>query len=206
VRIRIVFDVIASGLVTGWAIAVPIGAVGAFLVALTSRTSWRVGSAAALGVATVDGVYAALAVIGGAALAAVLEPVAGPLRVTSAVVLLAIAVLTAGHAWATAGLTRELRPIGPGRAYAVFLGITAVNPTTVVYFAAVVLGNRGLVSNAGEGTVFVLAAFGASASWQLDAWVSTYTAIAAGEPGEVTADVERLTGHAARTLEQTLTR
>ena len=53
-------EVVVSGLVTGLAIAVPIGAVGAFLVTLTARTSWRVGSAAALGVATVDGVYAAV--------------------------------------------------------------------------------------------------------------------------------------------------
>ena len=47
-----------------------------------------------------------------------------------------------------------------------FLGITAVNPTTVVYFAAVVLGNRGLVSTFAEGVLFVAAAFLASASWQ----------------------------------------
>jgi uncharacterized protein YbjT (DUF2867 family) len=31
--------------------------------------------------------------------------------------------------------------------------------------------------------------------WQLDAWVSTYTAIATGELARTTADVERLTGH-----------
>jgi len=36
--------------------------------------------------------------------------------------------------------------------------------------------------------------------WQLDAWVSTYTAIAAGELERVTSDVERLTGHPARSL------
>ena len=62
-------EVVVSGLVTGLAIAVPIGAVGALMVTLTARTSWRVGSAAALGVSTVDGVYAAVAVLGGAALA-----------------------------------------------------------------------------------------------------------------------------------------
>ena len=49
----------------------------------------------------------------------------------------------------------------------VFVGVTAVNPATVVYFAAVVLGNRDLVDGAVEGGVFVLAAFVASASWQL---------------------------------------
>ncbi len=91
-------EVVVSGLVTGLAIAVPIGAVGAFLVILTARTSWRVGSAAALGVATVDGVYAAVAVLGGAALAGLVGPVADPLRVVSGLVLLGIAALTALHA------------------------------------------------------------------------------------------------------------
>ncbi|MCW3158513.1 SDR family oxidoreductase [Micropruina sonneratiae] len=42
--------------------------------------------------------------------------------------------------------------------------------------------------------------------WQLDAWVSTYTAIAAGELAGVSDDVERLTGHPATTLEEVLAR
>lgn len=41
--------------------------------------------------------------------------------------------------------------------------------------------------------------------WQLDAWVSTYTAIADGELERVTGDVPKLTGHPARTLEQAIT-
>ena len=40
--------------------------------------------------------------------------------------------------------------------------------------------------------------------WQLDAWVSTYTAIKDGSVAEVTGDVERVSGHPARTLEQAL--
>lgn len=36
--------------------------------------------------------------------------------------------------------------------------------------------------------------------WQVDAWVSTYTAIAAGELSEPTADVERLAGHPPRRI------
>ncbi|MCH6468891.1 SDR family oxidoreductase [Sinomonas terrae] len=42
--------------------------------------------------------------------------------------------------------------------------------------------------------------------WQYDAWVSTYTAIAAGELAEVTDDVERLTGRRPLSLAQLLTR
>ena len=42
--------------------------------------------------------------------------------------------------------------------------------------------------------------------WEYDAWVSTYTAIAAGEVAPVTDDVERLTGRAPMSLEEYLTR
>lgn len=157
-----------AGLVTGWAIAIPIGAVGAFLVALTARTSLRIGTAAGLGVATVDGAYACAAVVGGGALAALLTPVAGTLRIASALALLGIAALTVGQAIrSSGGPAREARPLRPWQAYAAFVGITAVNPTTVVYFAAIVLGNRGLVDGPAQAGVFVLAAFLASASWQL---------------------------------------
>ncbi len=47
------------------------------------------------------------------------------------------------------------------------------------------------------------AVFGAE-QWQLDAWVSTYLAIARGEVAAVSADVERLTGHPARRIEEAL--
>ena len=42
--------------------------------------------------------------------------------------------------------------------------------------------------------------------WQVDAWVSTYTAIAAGEVAAVTEDVARLTGHPATSLADLLRR
>jgi len=166
-----VLEVLLSGLVTGWAIAIPIGAVGALLVALTARTSIRTGSAAAMGVATVDGGYAAVAVVGGAAIADRLEPYDGWLRVLSAVVLLGIAALTiwlgrrsTGRSAAAPASSRDLRP---WQAYAAFVALTAVNPTTVVYFVAVVIGNPHLADGWAEGLVFVLAAFVASAAWQL---------------------------------------
>lgn len=161
------FEVVVSGLVTGWAIAIPIGAVGAFLVTLSARTSFGVGAAAALGMATVDGGYALLAVVAGAAVADALEPVAHVLQVASGIVLLVIAALTAIHALGRTGGVREASAMRPLTAYLLFVGVTAVNPTTVVYFAAVVLGNQDLTSGPTQGVVFVVAAFAASASWQL---------------------------------------
>jgi hypothetical protein len=61
--------------VTGYAIAMPVGAVAALIIALSARTSWAVGASAGLGAATVDGVYAAVAVIGGQLVASVLRPI-----------------------------------------------------------------------------------------------------------------------------------
>jgi uncharacterized protein YbjT (DUF2867 family) len=46
-------------------------------------------------------------------------------------------------------------------------------------------------------------AYGAP-DWQVEAWVSTYTAIAAGELADVTDDVERLLGRPALSLEKVL--
>ncbi len=40
--------------------------------------------------------------------------------------------------------------------------------------------------------------------WQVDGWVSTYTAIAAGELATVTHDIPEVVGHPARSLEQVL--
>ncbi|POX41247.1 lysine transporter LysE, partial [Streptomyces sp. Ru72] len=65
---------LVAGLVAGYGIAVPVGAVGTYLVSLTARTSLRTGACAALGVATADGLYALVATAGGSALAASLQP------------------------------------------------------------------------------------------------------------------------------------
>ncbi len=83
-----------AGLLAGYGIAVPVGAIGVLIVGLAARTTLTTGAAAALGVATADGLYALVAVLGGAALAAALAPVAGPLRWAAAAVLLVLAAHT----------------------------------------------------------------------------------------------------------------
>ncbi|WP_030056844.1 MULTISPECIES: LysE family transporter [Streptomyces] len=165
---------LVAGLLAGFGVAVPVGAVGAYLVALTARTSLRTGACAALGVATADGLYALLAAAGGTGLAPLLEPVAGPLRIASAVVLLALAARTAHAALRSrrpgAAATPEREPPTPARAFLTLLGITLLNPLTVLYFAALVLGGGGREGAAPDAlarAVFAAAAFAASAGWQL---------------------------------------
>ncbi|GAA4081227.1 LysE family transporter [Streptomyces shaanxiensis] len=164
---------LVAGLLAGYGIAVPVGAVATYLVSLSARTSLRTGICAALGVATADGLYALVATVGGSALAAALRPVLVPLRWASVLVLAVLAVRGAvtavRHYRDRPFATRSTPPPpSPARAYLALLGITLLNPTTVIYFAALVLGTRATdaVPPLEQG-VFVLAAFAASASWQL---------------------------------------
>ncbi|MFB7455403.1 LysE family transporter [Streptomyces sp. NPDC056188] len=161
---------LVAGLLAGYGIAMPVGAVAARLVTLTARSSLRTGVCAALGVATADGLYALLATLGGSALAAALRTVIVPLRWASALLLATLAVRGA------AGALRRYRehrtatrtappPPSPARAYLALLGLTLLNPATLLYFAALVLGTHATAPS--DRAVFVLAAFAASTSWQL---------------------------------------
>ncbi|MEU7759859.1 MULTISPECIES: LysE/ArgO family amino acid transporter [Micromonospora] len=170
-----------AGLVAGYGVAIPVGAIAILILGLSARTSFRVGAAAALGVATADGLYAAVAALGGAAVASRLAPVAGPLRLVAAGVLLALACLTARRALRPPATTHPPSPSGttqepsarggmdtPVRAFAAVLALTLLNPATVVYFVALVLG-RGDVLGSGPpaAAAFTLGVFLASASWQV---------------------------------------
>jgi arginine exporter protein ArgO len=153
-----------AGVVAGYGIAVPVGAIGVLIAGLSARTSLRVGAAAGMGAATADGIYALVAVAGGAAVASAVAPVATPLRWAGALVLLVLAGWTALGAIRRPGVTeRDERPATVFRAYFGVLALTLLNPATVIYFAALVLGSGGT----GGGAWFVAGAFLASASWQL---------------------------------------
>ncbi|WP_249997962.1 LysE family transporter [Actinoplanes sp. M2I2] len=153
-----------AGVVAGYGVALPMGAIGVLIAGLSARTSLRVGAAAGLGAATADGLFAAIAVAGGAAVASLIAPMAAPLRWVAAVVLLIIAALTARAAFREPGTAAVGdRPVKPGRAYVGVLGLTLLNPATVIYFAALVLGRAG----EGGGVPFVAGVILASASWQL---------------------------------------
>ncbi|MFG1885702.1 LysE family transporter [Micromonospora sp. NPDC049102] len=164
-----------AGLVAGYGVAIPVGAIAILILGLSARTSFRVGAAAALAVATADGLYAAVAALGGASLAGIIAPAAGPLRVVAAVVLVALAVHGFWRTWAAHRARQAPTARGsrggmgsPGRAYAALLGLTLLNPTTVLYFVALVLG-RPDTADAGvlPAALFVAGVFLASASWQL---------------------------------------
>ena len=163
-----------AGALAGLAVAMPVGAIGAYLLGLAARERFAVAAAAALGVASVDGAYALAAALGGAGLRAVLQSASTVLSWLAALVLVVLAIRTLQQAVrryraAIPAVARAGGAASAGRAYLGLVGLTAVNPATVITFSAVVLGrpagNAGLTGPAV--TLFAVGAFVASAAWQL---------------------------------------
>jgi arginine exporter protein ArgO len=162
-----------AGSVAGLAVAMPIGAVGSYLVGLGARERISVAAAAALGVASVDGGYAVIAVVGGAGLQLVLSEVSGRLEWIAASVLVVVSIRTVLVAVRRYRSNRDTvgrqRDLTPARAYVSLVALTALNPATLITFAAVAVGRS---SSEGGSTlsvvvVFAIGAFAASAIWQL---------------------------------------
>jgi len=171
--------ILVAGLLAGFGIAVQVGAITVLIMTLSAHHSLRTGLAAGMGTATADGLYALLAATAGAGMAALLRPIAGPMRWTAAAVLVLIAAKGLGGALrsrrtaaagasvieaAEADVPVRRRPLG---AYLQVLGLTLLNPLTIIYFSVLVLGlHNGRTWSVADAAVFVLAAFAASACWQ----------------------------------------
>lgn len=163
-------DAFVQGILAGYGIAIPVGAIAVLIVGVGIRCGFLCAASAGAGAATADGIYATVAGTAGAAAAALLAPWATPIRWASGSVLIAIALY---------GLSRAGRTIQPTDAgftmrrgefvltYGRFLGLTIINPMTVVYFGTMVLGSGvGAALVPGEVAMFAIGAFAASLSWQ----------------------------------------
>jgi threonine/homoserine/homoserine lactone efflux protein len=162
-------DAFLVGVVAGFGIAIPVGAIAILIVQVGMRCGFACAASAGAAAASADLAYSVLAVTGGAALAATVADLGEPFRWLSAAVLAAMAI----HGLAKARRQPPVadapmpRPREYASTYARFLGLTIINPLTVVYFAAVVLG-LGLAEDltGGQAALFVTGAFLASLSWQ----------------------------------------
>jgi threonine/homoserine/homoserine lactone efflux protein len=162
---------LVDGLLAGYGIAIPVGAVSILIMTTGMLSGFRMGFAAGAGAAAADLVYATAASAAGTALVVFLQPAARYFRIAGGIALLLMAGIglvqgirrrkTSGDA------ARPVRSAGARATFVQFLGITLVNPLTVVYFAALILGREGggaalLVDR----LTFVVGAAGASLSWQ----------------------------------------
>jgi threonine/homoserine/homoserine lactone efflux protein len=167
------FDMSAfwEGVLAGYGIAVPVGAIAILIVEAGLRRGFQTGFAAGAGAATVDTLYAAAAVLIGASITSLLAPYALELRLISALVLLAVGGFGLWRVRATRGRrATEVRPDderGSVFTFAQFVGLTLLNPLTIVYFVALILGrDAGATTSTIDHALFVLGVALASLSWQ----------------------------------------
>lgn len=189
-----VSEAFIGGLLAGYGIAIPIGAIAILIVETGLRHGFRLAAAAGAGAATADGIYAAAAAAFGAALASALAPWEQLLRAAAVAVLVAIAArgllnlrgdrpaaappvpvgqpppTPGGTADAGAGPASRIgRAEGAGsarRTWAAFVALTLANPATIAYFAAIILGLTATGTGFAAKAAFVAGAALASLSWQ----------------------------------------
>ena len=163
-------EIIVGGLIAGYAIAIPVGAIAVLIVNTSMRCGFRCGASAGAGAATADLIYALVAAMAGTAAGRLLEQWSDEIRVVSAVVLIGLAMK--GLLDLRRSATRSPTTVVVRRGellltYGRFLGLTIINPLTVIYFGTIVLGaGVGRTLTLAEAGLFAAAAFVASLSWQ----------------------------------------
>jgi arginine exporter protein ArgO len=164
-----VLEAVVTGAVAGFAIAVPVGAIAILIIHTGLTRGVRSGLAAAAGAASADGIYASAAVIVGAGATALVGPLIAPLRIAGGVVLIVLGMrgLIGLRSPRSMGEQDVVAAAAPShrRTYAELLGLTLLNPATVVYFVALTVGLPNLIATV-ERLAFAAAAFAASLTWQ----------------------------------------
>jgi arginine exporter protein ArgO len=160
---------LGAGLLAGLGIAVPLGAIAVLLVAEGVDRGFRRGAPGAIAVGLVDTLYCTAAVTVGALAAPVVTSWGRWPALVGGCALLVLAVvgglrsLSRSHA----GDATEA-PTGSGwHRFALFLGLTAINPATLIYFGAITVGMADLLGTTLAAGLFVLGVAAASITWQL---------------------------------------
>lgn len=162
-------EAIIAGVIAGYAIAIPVGAIAVLIIHIGLTGGLRSGLAAAAGAASADAIYATVAALAGYGIATLVGPLVLPLRIVGGVVLIGIGVRGLWTVWRSAdpAAVAGARPhVVHGRTYLQLLGLTLLNPATVIYFAALAVG-LPFLGGLAERLAFAAAAFAASLSWQV---------------------------------------
>ena len=160
-------DAFIAGAIAGYGIAIPVGAIAILIVDMSMRCGLTVGFMAGAGAATADLLYAALAATGGLLLVSILQPILTPLQIVSGVVLLGMGLVGLWRSRQTVPVDSDGAQVcGPFRMYSQFVGLTLINPLTLVYFTALIVGGGGGLDGTRDKIYFIVGAGLASLSWQ----------------------------------------
>lgn len=157
-----------EGVVAGYGIAIPVGAIAVLIIEISLRGGFWPGFFAGAGAASADIFYALIAAVTGTIVSSFLSPYSYYLQLASGLLLLALG----GWGLWLVNKNTKINPkndliVGHGLTYFKFLGLTILNPLTVVYFGALILGGNVINLNTLDARYwFVFGAGLASLSWQ----------------------------------------
>lgn len=158
------------GLLAGIGLAAPLGAIGILLLREGLASGFKEASPAAAAVALMDTSYCAVAVTVGAVVAPVVDSWGTVPMVAGGLALIALGGIGVFKTFAR-GRGSLLQAVAPqaarSRKFLLFAGLTAINPATLVYFAALTGGLGGALGSFSASLAFVLGVAVASLSWQL---------------------------------------
>lgn len=159
-----------AGALAGYAIAIPVGAIAVLIIHIGLTQGLRSGLAAGAGSATADLIYASIAALAGLWVNSIIGPLEGPLRIVGGAILIVfgirgLVVLRSARETVAPMTARDEARRPHHRTYLAMLGLTLLNPATVIYFTALTVG-LPFLGDAGERLVFAAAAGAASLSWQ----------------------------------------
>jgi threonine/homoserine/homoserine lactone efflux protein len=152
------------GIAAGYAIAIPFGPIAILIVRTGVRQGLRAAAAAGAGTATADLIFATIAMLFGAAASAFLAPILPAARLVGGAALAVIALR--GLVAAPQPMERETGTVRAGNTYLLFLGLTMLNPPTVIYFVSLAIALPEVSADFASRAIFAVAAFLASLSWQ----------------------------------------
>jgi threonine/homoserine/homoserine lactone efflux protein len=152
------------GIAAGYAIAIPFGPIAILIVRTGVRQGLRAAAAAGAGTATADLIFATIAMLFGAAASAFLAPILPAARLVAGAALAVIALR--GLLAAPQSMERETGTVRAGNTYLLFLGLTMLNPPTVIYFVSLAIALPEVSADFASRAIFAVAAFLASLSWQ----------------------------------------
>jgi threonine/homoserine/homoserine lactone efflux protein len=159
-----------DGLVAGYGIAIPLGAISVLIVSRSIDDGFRSGFSAGAGTATVDALCAALVVFAGLLVSSLLAPIAAPLAFLGGAVLVLMGAHGMWKAWKPRDgeALRSVKDEGSAwRTYFQFIGLTILNPFTAIYFLALIMGgSTGWINSTADCALFVVGVTVASLSWQ----------------------------------------
>ena len=162
-------DLFLRGLAIGFAVAFALGPIGLLVIRRTIDRGWVHGFVSGVGVATADATYGAVAAFGLTAVTELLVGIERPLGVIGGAVLLLLAARAMRATLAPGGAPVERaergRLDGPAGEWASMVGLTLMNPATILSFTALFASIGGGSGGPGGAASIVAGVFAGSVAW-----------------------------------------